>query len=220
MVTKHDLQRFIRAEIHQDFFEELSILIPQTFQKAMSDSQQLRNVPPEHLRGYLRYMYVQEAMGGLVRWSPVIRETAPKGSFFVLLAIGRVRLTAVVLPWQKEVREAKYRSELKLLNETLACTQIDWINEVTQPADDHLINALVIAHAPPPSCANQAEPLAIALAVPHFNGKGFHMSCALEELIDGYAEDEHAGLKPIALVKLRDNMRRAEDTDTETQAKR
>lgn len=60
MVTKHDLQRFIRAEIHQDFFEELSILIPQTFQKAMSDSQQLRNVPPEHLRGYLRYMYVQD----------------------------------------------------------------------------------------------------------------------------------------------------------------
>ncbi|MEG0065127.1 MAG: hypothetical protein RR740_11035, partial [Pseudomonas sp.] len=46
--------------------------------------------------------------------------------------------------------------------------------------------------------------------VPYFNGKGFHMDCTFEELLQSYSDNQATDPKPIELVKLRDKMRRAE----------
>jgi len=213
MVTREEIQRFIRSEVDRGFFEQIELSIPQTFQKALEDSQQLLHTPQEHLRGQLRHCFVQEAMGAMKHWVPIIRDTDPKGSYYVLLALGRLRITSVVLPWQKDVRPAKYRTELKTLNESLAATQVDWIDKLTQPSCEQLMHALVIVQAPPPGYFSQAEPLGITVAVPYFNGKGFHMSCTLRELIDGYVDVQEADSKDVAWTKLRDKMQHAEDAN-------
>ena len=213
MVTSEEIQRFIRGEIRQDFFEELEALIPESFQKACAKCQELLlNTPPEELRGQMRHSLVQDALAGMTRWSPIVQPTKPKGHNYVLLKVGNLRLTSVVLPWQKDIRHAKYRSELKALNESLASTQADWIDDLLQTVTEQLIHALVIVHAPAPQADNQSEPRAIMLAVPYFNGKGFHMTCTLAEMVDGY-DNETADQKPVVLVKLRDKMRAAEEVD-------
>jgi len=213
MVTSEEIQRFIRGEIHQSFFEELEVLIPESFQKACAKCQELLlNTPPEELRGQMRHSLVQDALAGMTRWSPIVQPTKPKGHNYVLLKIGSLRLTSVVLPWQKDIRNAKYRSELKALNESLASTQADWIDDLVQTVTEQLIHALVIVHAPAPQADNQFEPRAIMLAVPYFNGKGFHMTCTLAEMVDGY-DNETADQKPVVLVRLRDKMRAAEEVD-------
>ena len=62
------------------------------------------------------------------------------------------------------------------------------------------------------------------MAIPYFNGKGFHMDCTLEELLQSYSDKQAIDQKPIELVKLRDKMRRAEEiedqTDNEQNSKR
>ncbi len=213
MVPKEEIQRFIRNEVEKEFFDELEILIPQTFQDALKGSQQLKHTPQEQLRGQLRHVLVQDGMGAMKRWSPVTLQTNPKGSYYVLLAIGNLRITAVVLPSQKEIRPAKYRTQLKTLNESLAAQQIDWINEHAQPGTGELMHALIVVHAPPPHFSTQSEPLCIMLAVPYFNGKGFHMNCTLQELVEGYPDKDAIGHKDLAWPKLRDKMRRAEEMD-------
>lgn len=216
MVTSEEIQRFIRSEVDRGFFEELEISIPQTFQKALEDSQQLLHTPQEHLRGQLRHCFVQDAMGAMKHRVPIIRDTNPRGSYYVLLALGRLRITAVVLPWQKDIRPARYRSELRTLNESLAAAQVDWIDKLTQPSCEQLMHALVVVQAPPPGYFSQAEPLGITVAVPYFNGKGFHMSCTLRELIDGYVDVGATGSQDIAWPKLRDKMRYAEIANDQT----
>ncbi|NWB94384.1 hypothetical protein HX882_00585 [Pseudomonas gingeri] len=214
MVTKEELQHFIRGEVHRDFFVELEALIPQSFQKADEECRELlRYTPPEELRGQMRHSLVQEVLAGMRRWSPIVRPTKPKGHNYVLLKIGNLRVTSVVLPWQKDIRSAKYRSELKALNESLAPTQVDWIDDLTQTVNEQRIHALVVVHAPAPQADNQSEPRAIILAVPYFNGKGFHMSCTLGDLVEGYADDGSVDQRPVVLVKLRDKMCDAEEAD-------
>ncbi|MGC5703973.1 hypothetical protein J4P02_27610 [Pseudomonas sp. NFXW11] len=216
MATKEEIQQFIRSQIHQDFFDELEVLLPQTFQKAVKETRALlAHTPAEYLRGQLRHSLVQDALASLRRWSPVVLATDPSGHHYVLLKIGCVRITAVVLPWQKEVREAKHRRELKALNEFLAPTQLDWIDGLQQALDEKLIHALVIVHAPPPNETDQSEPRAITLAVPFFNGKGFHMNCPLEELLGGYSGEALNEQKPMELVVLRDKMQRIEEAEAQ-----
>ncbi|MGY2292441.1 hypothetical protein ACW9H6_17910 [Pseudomonas sp. SDO528_S397] len=54
MVTTEEILGFIRAQVDRDFFEELEILIPQTFQKAAKDAQSLLiNIPAQDLPGHL-----------------------------------------------------------------------------------------------------------------------------------------------------------------------
>ena len=213
MVSSDEIKQFIRAEVDKDFFEELEILIPQTFQKACTNSQELLHTPQEHLRGQMRHSFVQDAVAAMARWSPRIISTKPKGHFYVLLPIGKLRLTTVVLPWQKDVRPAKHRSELKALNEELGSIQSDWISGLGLTVSEQLMHALVIVQAPPPSYSVQSEPLGIVLAVPYFNGKGFHMTCTLQDLLGGYSKDDAIGHKDLAWPKLRDKMRRAEEAD-------
>ncbi|WP_256674652.1 hypothetical protein [Pseudomonas sp. LD120] len=38
MVTKEEIQSFIRTQIHQDFFDELEVLLPQTFHTAVKET--------------------------------------------------------------------------------------------------------------------------------------------------------------------------------------
>lgn len=217
MVTKEEIQSFIRTQIHQDFFDELEVLLPQTFQKAVKETRALlTHTPAQYLRGHLRHSLIQDALASLQRWSPVVLATDPSGHHYVLLKIGCVRLTAVVLPWQKEVREAKHRRELKALNESLSPTQLDWIDGVQQTVEEQLIHALVIVHAPHPNEENQSEPRAITLAVPYFNGTGFHLDCPLEEFLEGYSGENVTEQNPMELVILRDKMRRAEEADNQT----
>lgn len=225
MVTTEEILGFIRAQVDRDFFEELEILIPQTFQKAAKDAQSLLiNIPAQDLRGHLRHSLVQDALAGMKRWNPIVKATEPKGHHYVLLKLGALRLTAVVLPWQKEVRSAKHRSQLKTLNESLAGIQMDWIDGLEHTVTEQLIHGLVVVHAPPPGTQDQSEPRAITMAVPYFNGTGFHMSCTFEEVLESYAKNETVEHKPIELVRLRDKMRRAEETedqaDDEQNAKR
>ncbi|WP_030128220.1 hypothetical protein [Pseudomonas sp. QTF5] len=217
MVTKEEIQSFIRAQVDREFFEELGVLIPQTFQKASKVVQDLLiHTPQEDLRGHLRHSLAQEALAGMTRWNPLIKSTDPKGHSYVLLELGKLRITSVVLPWQKEVRAAKHRSELKSLNESLASTQMDWIDGLSHTVSEQLIHALVVVHAPPPRSADQSEPVAIVMAIPYFNGKGFHMDCTFEELLQGYSDNPAIDQKPIELVKLRDKMRRAEEIEDQT----
>jgi hypothetical protein len=225
MITKEEIQGFIRAQVDREFFDELGILIPQTFQKALKETQELLiHTPPGDLRGHLRHSLVQDALAGMKRWNPIIKTTDPKGHNYVLLELGSLRITSVVLPWQKEIRTAKHRSELKTLNESLASTQMDWIDGLTQTVTDQLIHALVVVHAPPSCSEDQSEPRAIMMAVPYFDGKGFHMNCTFEDLLQSYSDNEAVDQKPIELVKLRDKMRRAEEiednTDDEQKSKR
>ena len=225
MITKEEIQGFIRAQVDREFFDELGVLIPQTFQKASKETQELLiHTPPGDLRGHLRHSLVQEALAGMKRWNPIIKTTDPKGHNYVLLELGNLRITSVVLPWQKEIRTAKHRSELKTLNESLASTQLDWIDGLTQTVTEQLIHALVVVHAPPSRSEDQSEPRAIMMAVPYFNGKGFHMNCTFEDLLQSYSDNEAVDQKPIELVKLRDKMRRAEEiedkTDDEQNSKR
>lgn len=225
MITKEEIQGFIRAQVDREFFDELGILIPQTFQKALKETQELLiHTPPADLRGHLRHSLVQDALAGMRRWNPIIKTTDPKGHNYVLLELGNLRITSVVLPWQKEIRTAKHRSELKTLNESLASTQMDWIDGLTQTVTEQLIHALVVVHAPPSGSEDQSEPRAIMMAVPYFNGKGFHMNCTFEDLLQSYSDNEAVDQKPIELVKLRDKMRRAEEiednTDEEQNSKR
>lgn len=225
MITKQEIQGFIRAQVNKEFFEELGILLPQTFQKALKETQELLiHTPHENLRGHLRHSLVQESLAGMKRWNPIVKATDPKGHNYVLLELGSLRLTAVVLPWQKEIRGAKHRSELKTLNESLADIQMDWIDGLKHTVAEQLIHALVIVHAPPPRSEDQSEPRAIMMAVPYFNGRGFHMNCTFEDLLQSYSDNEAVQRKPVELVKLRDKMRRAEETedqaDDEQNAKR
>ena len=214
MVTKQEIQAFIRAQVDKEFFDELGVLIPQTFQKASKEVQDLLfHTPHEDLRGHLRHSLVQEALAGMKRWNPIIKATDPKGHNYVLLELGKLRITSVVLPWQKEIRDAKHRSELKTLNESLASQQMDWIDGLKHTVTEQLIHALVVVHAPPPRSADQSEPRAIMMAVPYFNGKSFHMDCTFEELLQGYSDEPAIDQKPIELVKLRDKMRRAEELE-------
>ncbi|KAF0862307.1 hypothetical protein [Pseudomonas sp. LD120] len=69
---------------------------------------------------------------------------------------------------------------------------------------------------PHPNEANQSEPRAITLAVPYFNGRGFHLDCPLEELLEGYSGEAVTEQKSMELVILRDKMRRAEEADNQT----
>jgi hypothetical protein len=225
MVTKEEIQGFIRGQVDREFFEELGVLIPQTFQKASKVVKDLLiHIPHEDLRGQLRHSLAQDALAGMKRWNPLIKSTDPKGHNYVLLELGKLRITSVVLPWQKEVRAAKHRSELKALNESLASVQMDWIDGLSHTVSEQLIHALVVIHAPPPRTADQTEPVAIMMAIPYFNGKGFHMDCTLEELLQSYSDKQAIDQKPIELVKLRDKMRRAEEiedqTDNEQNSKR
>lgn len=214
MVTREEIQGFIRAQVDREFFDELEVLIPQTFQKAAKEVEDLLiHTPPEDLRGHLRHSLVQEALAGMNRWNPIVKSTDPKGHNYVLLELGKLRITAVVLPWQKEIRAAKHRNELKTLNESLASIQMDWIDGLAHTVTEQLIHALVVVHAPPPRSADQSEPVAIMMAVPYFNGKGFHMDCTFEELLQSYSGNQATDQKPIELVKLRDKMRRAEDVE-------
>ncbi|QJI34600.1 hypothetical protein [Pseudomonas sp. ADAK13] len=214
MVTKEEIQEFIRAQVDREFFEELGVLLPQTFQKALKETQELLiHTPPEDLRGHLRHSLIQEALAGMTRWNPILKTTDPKGHNYVLLELGSLRITAVVLPWQKEIRTAKHRNELKTLNESLASAQMDWIDGLTQTVTEQLIHALVVVHAPPPRIGDQSEPRAIMMAVPYFNGNGFHMNCTFDDLLQSYSENETVQQEPVELVKLRDKMRRAEETD-------
>lgn len=214
MITKEEIQGFIRAQVDREFFDELEVLIPQTFQKAAKEVEDLLiHTPPEDLRGHLRHSLVQEALAGMKRWKPIVKSTDPKGHNYVLLELGKLRITAVVLPWQKEIRAAKHRNELKTLNESLASIQMDWIDGLAHTVTEQLIHALVVVHAPPPRSADQSEPVAIMMAVPYFNGKGFHMDCTFEELLQSYSDNQATDQKPIELVKLRDKMRRAEDVE-------
>ncbi|MBP5120690.1 hypothetical protein HUS85_33290 [Pseudomonas protegens] len=216
MVTKQEIQSFIRTQIDKDFFDELDVLLPQTFQKALKQTQDLlSHTPPEDLRGHLRHSLLQDALASMKRWNPLVLSTNPKGHYYVLLKIGNLRITSVVLPWQKEIRKAKYRRALKALNESLASTQFDWIDGLQQTVDEQLIHALVIVHAPQPNATNQSEPRAITIAVPYFSGKGFHMNCTLEELVRGYSDNQTLDQKPVELVKLRDKMRRAEEAENQ-----
>lgn len=211
MVTKEEIQDFIRAQVDREFFDELGVLIPQTFQKAAKEVEDLLiHTPQEDLRGHLRHSLVQEALAGMKRWNPIIKATDPKGHNYVLLELGKMRVTAVVLPWQKEIRTAKHRNELKTLNESLSSIQMDWIDGLKHTVTEQLIHALVVVHAPPQRFADQSEPVAIMMAVPYFNGKGFHMDCTFEELLQSYSDNQATDPKPIELVKLRDKMRRAE----------
>jgi len=41
MVTKEEIQGFIRAQVDREFFDELEVLIPQTFQKAAKEVEDL-----------------------------------------------------------------------------------------------------------------------------------------------------------------------------------
>lgn len=214
MITKEEIQSFIREQVDREFFEELGVLIPQTFQTATKVAQDLLiNIPHENLRGHLRHSLAQDALAGMGRWSPIIKSTDPKGHHYVLLELGKLRITTVVLPWQKDIRAAKHRSELKALNESLASTQMDWIDGPSQPVSEQLIHALVVVHAPPFGSADQSEPLAIMMAIPYFNSKGFHMDCTFEELLQSYSANQVIDQKPIELVKLRDKMRRAEEIE-------
>jgi hypothetical protein len=217
MVTKEEIQGFIRAQVDKEFFEELGVLIPQTFQKASKIVQDLLiHTPPEDLRGHLRHSLAQEALAGMKRWNPLIKSTDPKGHNYVLLELGKLRITSVVLPWQKEIRAAKHRNDLKALNESLASFQMDWIDGLSHTVSEQLIHALVVVHAPPPRSTDQSEPVAIVMAIPYFNGKGFHMDCTFEELLQSYSDNQVADQKPIELVKLRDKMRRAEEIEDQT----
>ncbi|WP_222833883.1 hypothetical protein [Pseudomonas sp. SC3(2021)] len=214
MVTKEEIQSFIRAQVDKEFFDELGVLIPQTFQKALKEVEDLLiHTPHEDLRGHLRHSLVQEALAGMKRWSPLIKSTDPKGHNYVLLEMGSLRITSVVLPWQKEIRTAKHRTELKTLNESLASPQMDWIDGLTQTVNEQLIHALVVVHAPPPRSQDQSEPLAITMAVPYFSGRGFHMDCTLEDLLQSYSDNPATDQKRVELVTLRDKMRRAEKTE-------
>lgn len=217
MVTIDEIQSFIRAQINREFFDELDVLIPQTFQKALKEAQALLiHTPAEDLRGHLRHSLVQEALAGMKRWNPIIKSTDPKGHNYVLLKLGNLRITSVVLPWQKEIRKAKHRSELKALNESLTSIQVDWIDELKQTVTEQLIHALVVVHAPHPNSEDQSEPRAVMIAVPYFNGKGFHMNCTFEDLLQGYSNNDAVDQKPVELVKLRDKMRRAEEIEDQT----
>jgi hypothetical protein len=225
MITKEEIQGFIRAQVDREFFDELGVLIPQTFQMASKETQELLiHTPQGDLRGHLRHSLVQDALAGMKRWNPTIKTTDPKGHHYVLLELGNLRITSVVLPWQKEIRTAKHRNELKTLNESLASTQMDWIDGLTQTVSEQLIHALVVVHAPPSRSEDQSEPRAIMMAVPYFNGKGFHMNCTFEDLLQSYSDNEAIDQKPIELVKLRDKMRRAEEivdkADDEKNSKR
>ena len=89
MVTKEEIQSFIRAQVDKEFFDELGVLIPQTFQKALKEVEDLLiHTPHEDLRGHLRHSLVQEALAGMKRWSPLIKSTDPKGHNYVLLEMG------------------------------------------------------------------------------------------------------------------------------------
>ncbi|UVK99039.1 hypothetical protein [Pseudomonas sp. B21-048] len=99
MITKEEIQSFIRAQVDREFFEELGVLIPQTFQKASKVVHDLLiHTPQEDLRGHLRHSLAQEALAGMTRWNPLIKSTDPKGHSYVLLELGKLRITSVVLP--------------------------------------------------------------------------------------------------------------------------
>lgn len=101
---------------------------------------------------------------------------------------------------------------------------MDWIDGLQHTVSEQLIHALVVVHAPPPRSGDQSEPRAIMMAVPYFNGKGFHLNCTFEDLLQSYSDNDAVQPKPVELVKLRDKMRRAEETedraDDEQNAKR
>ncbi|WP_413662505.1 hypothetical protein ACG1BZ_14905 [Microbulbifer sp. CNSA002] len=139
--------------------------------------------------------------------------TRPAGGHYALVNAGALKLTASVITMDRApaVRDARFRRDLRQLNERLQQQHPDLFNSPVPPfgPQEDSLHALLLPYTAKWSEADHSKPLACIIAIPHSdNSRHYHLRKDVSELWKYY--EEGGGVTDIAYPKLRDKMRAAE----------
>lgn len=213
MKTQEQILRFIRRQIPRSHFEDILGVIPVAFSKAHEACQQLVHLPHERKRAQDRYFFLQDGLADLkISWSSQVTPTLPCGEFYTLMQSGNVKVTAAVKPWKRKVRPAQYRRNNSKLNNFLASSQLDFLDDQSvEFGGDESLNAIVIPLAPPPH-ADQSAPLGTIIAVPYFDScRDYHVWCDIRRFMEGYESDSYDESDDFVWPVIRQRMRSDEE---------
>lgn len=218
-MNQDDICRFICQELPRHQLQSLLESIEAAF-----------NESDRHLRATYRHVTlagpgpqshhfsVQEALLRLPKgegFEVCNQTTQPAGGHYALVRAGNLQLTTSVITMGRmpEVRDARFRLELRKMNERLEKQLPDLFDDSAAPLgpSQDSLHALLLPYTEKWTESDHSRPVGIAVAVPFSEpSAGFHMKVDVDQLWRYYDEPDD-GLGDIAYPTLRDRMRDAEN---------